>query len=234
MKEFDFFERMYPSQDVMLELYNEDKKIVDKKIYDIACKYSNTENKDFEFEFPTEFPGQQYMGSDCLERKLQEFILKMINANNALEIGTFVGASTINIAKFVSGQVDTIEKYDTFYNIAKRNIEKSEVKNINLINGDAIEILNSNKIGNNYDFIFLDGNKENYKEYFKIVKQKLNRGGVLMLDDAYFMGDILNIKPVTPKGIGVKKFLDYIKNDKDFITMLLPLQYGIFLAMRVN
>ena len=36
MKEFDFFERMYPSQDVMLELYNEDKKIVDKKIYDIA------------------------------------------------------------------------------------------------------------------------------------------------------------------------------------------------------
>ncbi|QMS69465.1 class I SAM-dependent methyltransferase [Campylobacter fetus] len=218
----------------MLELYNEDKKIVDKKIYDIACKYSNTENKDFEFEFPTEFPGQQYMGSDCLERKLQEFILKMINANNALEIGTFVGASTINIAKFVSGQVDTIEKYDTFYNIAKRNIEKSEVKNINLINGDAIEILNSNKIGNNYDFIFLDGNKENYKEYFKIVKQKLNRGGVLMLDDAYFMGDILNIKPVTPKGIGVKKFLDYIKNDKDFITMLLPLQYGIFLAMRVN
>ncbi|ABK81710.1 O-methyltransferase [Campylobacter fetus] len=234
MKEFDFFERMYPSQDVMLELYNEDKKIVDKKIYDIACKYSNTENKDFEFEFPTEFPGQQYMGSDCLERKLQEFILKMINANNALEIGTFVGASTINIAKFVSGQVDTIEKYDKFYNIAKRNIEKSEVKNINLINGDAIEILNSNKIGNNYDFIFLDGNKENYKEYFKIVKQKLNRGGVLMLDDAYFMGDILNIKPVTPKGIGVKKFLDYIKNDKDFITMLLPLQYGIFLAMRVN
>lgn len=229
MKEFDFFERMYPSQDVMLELYNED-----KKIYDIACKYSNTENKDFEFEFPTEFPGQQYMGSDCLERKLQEFILKMINANNALEIGTFVGASTINIAKFVSGQVDTIEKYDKFYNIAKRNIEKSEVKNINLINGDAIEILNSNKIGNNYDFIFLDGNKENYKEYFKIVKQKLNRGGVLMLDDAYFMGDILNIKPVTPKGIGVKKFLDYIKNDKDFITMLLPLQYGIFLAMRVN
>ncbi|EAJ0345630.1 caffeoyl-CoA O-methyltransferase [Campylobacter fetus] len=220
---------MYPSQDVMLELYNED-----KKIYDIACKYSNTENKDFEFEFPTEFPGQQYMGSDCLERKLQEFILKMINANNALEIGTFVGASTINIAKFVSGQVDTIEKYDKFYNIAKRNIEKSEVKNINLINGDAIEILNSNKIGNNYDFIFLDGNKENYKEYFKIVKQKLNRGGVLMLDDAYFMGDILNIKPVTPKGIGVKKFLDYIKNDKDFITMLLPLQYGIFLAMRVN
>ncbi|EAH8300457.1 class I SAM-dependent methyltransferase [Campylobacter fetus] len=218
----------------MLELYNEDKKIVDKKIYDIACKYSNTENKDFEFEFPTEFPGQQYMGSDCLERKLQEFILKMINANNALEIGTFVGASTINIAKFVSGQVDTIEKYDKFYNIAKRNIEKSEVKNINLINGDAIEILNSNKIGNNYDFIFLDGNKENYKEYFKIVKQKLNRGGVLMLDDAYFMGDILNIKPVTPKGIGVKKFLDYIKNDKDFITMLLPLQYGIFLAMRVN
>ncbi len=177
MKEFDFFERMYPSQDVMLELYNEDKKIVDKKIYDIACKYSNTENKDFEFEFPTEFPGQQYMGSDCLERKLQEFILKMINANNALEIGTFVGASTINIAKFVSGQVDTIEKYDKFYNIAKRNIEKSEVKNINLINGDAIEILNSNKIGNNYDFIFLDGNKENYKEYFKIVKQKLNRGG---------------------------------------------------------
>ncbi len=205
MKEFDFFERMYPSQDVMLELYNEDKKIVDKKIYDIACKYSNTENKDFEFEFPTEFPGQQYMGSDCLERKLQEFILKMINANNALEIGTFVGASTINIAKFVSGQVDTIEKYDKFYNIAKRNIEKSEVKNINLINGDAIEILNSNKIGNNYDFIFLDGNKENYKEYFKIVKQKLNRGGVLMLDDAYFMGDILNIKPVTPKRHWSKK-----------------------------
>lgn len=177
MKEFDFFERMYPSQDVMLKLYNEDKNIVDKKIYNIACKYSNTENKDFELEFPTEFPGQQYMGSDCLERKFQEFILKMIKAKNALEIGTFVGASTINIAKFVSGQVDTIEKYDKFYNIAKRNIKKSGIKNINLINGDAIEILNSSKIGNNYDFIFLDGNKENYKEYFKIVKQKLSRGG---------------------------------------------------------
>lgn len=65
-----------------------------------------------------------------------------------------------------------------------------------------------------FDFIFLDGNKEHYADYFEILWNHLRVGGVVMIDDGLFQGDILNDKPTTQKGQGVLRLLESVREKK--------------------
>ncbi|WP_245892497.1 O-methyltransferase [Helicobacter valdiviensis] len=81
--------------------------------------------------------------------------------------------------------------------------------------------------GGGYDFIFLDGNKEHYEDYFNMLFSILCVGGIMMIDDGFFVGDILNDEPHTQKGQGVKRFLEAIINKEGANPLLLPLGAGI-------
>lgn len=83
-----------------------------------------------------------------------------------------------------------------------------------------------------FDFIFLDGNKEHYADYFSILWGHLRVGGVLMIDDGLFQGDILNDKPTTQKGEGVLRFLESVRVKSGAFPVLLPLSVGVCLVWK--
>lgn len=145
--EFESFERFVSSQ--ILDYYQGDKadsKAIAKKVYEVCCEYSKVQDlESMQLRFPQEFPAQQYMGADVVVRRFQQMILGLINAKKVLEIGTFVGASTISMARSVGadGHVWSIEKFDKFANIAKENFKANNATNITLLQGDAFEILNN-------------------------------------------------------------------------------------------
>lgn len=128
----------------ILDYYEASEDETNKRIFERCHKYSRCDEiEEFSLEFPEEFPGQQYMGADPIVRRFQQLMLQSIKAKNVLEIGTFVGASTMSMASSIGedGRVWSIEKYDRFAKIARKNFEKNGVKNITLLEGDAFEIL---------------------------------------------------------------------------------------------
>ena len=125
-----------------------------------------------------------------------------------LELGTAIAYSSINMVSIDNNIViDTIEKSKKMYDIAKNNIEKVDiceidVKNrINMYLGDAFKLLQEitedetgkkvNICNNKYDIVFIDANKSKYLDYFNICKNLLNDNGIIILDNVLFLGYVL-------------------------------------------
>ena len=135
-----------------------------------------------------------------------------------------------NIKK--NGKVISIEKFEKFYNIAKKNFKINRLnKKIKIILGDANEVLSSKIIKQKFDLIFIDGNKEKYKELFILCENKLTKNGIIIIDNIFNQGDALNRKTITKKGAGVKKFLQYLKK-KNIQKCILPFYDGIMLIKK--
>ncbi|MDA3969134.1 O-methyltransferase [Helicobacter ibis] len=62
----------------------------------------------------------------------------------------------------------------------------------------------------------------------------LRVGGILMIDDGFFVGDILNDEPQTQKGKGVKKFLESLLKRDDVNSLLLPLGAGSCIVTKLR
>ena len=125
-----------------------------------------------------------------------------------LELGTAIAYSSINMVNIDNNIIiDTIEKSKKMYDIAKDNIEKLDiceidVKNrINMYLGDAFRLLQENTedetgkkvniCNNKYDIVFIDANKSKYLDYFNICKNLLNDNGIIILDNVLFAGYVL-------------------------------------------
>ena len=83
-----------------------------------------------------------------------------------------------------------------------------------------------------FDLIFIDGNKERYKDYFESLEPLLSPNGVIIVDDCFFHGDVYNDKPQTEKGQGSKDFLDAAAKRDDYVRLALPLSNGVYIMMK--
>jgi predicted O-methyltransferase YrrM len=59
-----------------------------------------------------------------------------------------------------------------------------------------------------FDLVFIDGNKERYKDYAIKTEPLLARNGIMIVDDCFYHGDVLNDQPTDAKGQGTKAFMD--------------------------
>ncbi|MCL2257540.1 MAG: class I SAM-dependent methyltransferase [Candidatus Bathyarchaeota archaeon] len=110
---------------------------------------------------------------------------KKANPKRILEIGTFIGYSTILMAREIGkkSQIITIEEHETEAEVAKNNISQTELDvNVQVINGDAVEVIPTLK--GTFDFVFLDAAKEEYYHYLQLMENKLVKGAILVADNA--------------------------------------------------
>ena len=125
-----------------------------------------------------------------------EYIYKLYEGkkiNTILEIGTAVGYSAICFTKFLNedGIIDTIERDEKRIEEAKSNIKKAKVENnINIIYGDAVEILPT--INKKYDMIFIDAAKGKYPFFLKEALRMLNKDGIILADNILYKGYVMS------------------------------------------
>jgi predicted O-methyltransferase YrrM len=103
-----------------------------------------------------------------------------------LEIGTLYGYSAILMSSILPEEngckVITIEIDNGSANIARKNIEDAALANkVDVIVGDALEIIP--KLHEKFDMVFLDGTKEEYFKYLKLVEKNLEKGAVIVADN---------------------------------------------------
>ena len=189
--------------------------------------------KKYKIYNPSKFSIEE-MASNPISLSFLNFITNMIKPKYILEIGSFIGLSTMELSKNIkkNGKVISIEKFEKFYNIAKKNFKINRFnKKIKIILGDANEVLSSKIIKQKFDLVFIDGNKEKYKELFILCENKLTKNGIIIIDNIFNQGDALNRKTITKKGSGVKKFLQYLKK-KNIQKCILPFYDGIMLIKK--
>jgi caffeoyl-CoA O-methyltransferase len=193
-----------------------------------------TPKKHFNIEQSTLFSIEE-MASNAVALGFITWLLQLTKARRVLEIGAFVGVSAMYFAKALpaDGRVVTIEKFDHFAAIARRNFAANGLQNkIDLVEGDAHEVLPTLRDRGPFDFAFIDGNKERYAEYFRLVEPMMSANGVIAVDDAFFHGDALSQKPTSEKGAGARAMLELAASLNDWHRVLLPISNGLLLMFR--
>lgn len=175
---------------------------------------------------PENLKKMQMSHSEC---KLLSFLLKSINANRVLELGTLVGCSASWIAESLSGEnslVTTVEKSINNYEIAKRNL--SGDKRIKLVHEDALEFLKS--CNETFDAVFIDAKKVEYKAYLKAAKGLLREGGLLIADNTL----MIDYEVIPEISKAVHEFNSLIELDHDLISVIIPTSSGLTVAIKRN
>jgi len=228
----EYSQKYLPNQKFYTNLSRISKKKYEKNLYlkinDILELNKTINHNKF---FGTQLHSSVEMGSNPLFLNFINFLINISKPKSALEIGTFVGLFSTFLAKR-NLKVTTIEKFRKFFDIAKKNFKKNKVsKNIKIINGDAN--IKLKELKKKFDLVFLDGDKGSYLSIFKTIeKNNLKKNSIIIVDDIFFHGDILNRKTYSAKGAGVKKFLSYIKKNKKYHKAILPIYGGLLLLIK--
>ncbi len=147
---------------------------------------------------------------DTLE-KIEE-ILKKANPKRILEIGTAVGYSASQFAKFTSDEciIDTIELDVQRAEEAIENIKNIGFENrINVIIGNAVEILPT--INNEYDIIFIDANKGKYPVFLQEGIRLSKNGSLILADNVLYKGYVMSDYNKHKQRTAVRHLREYIQ-----------------------
>lgn len=208
----------------------------DEALFRAICRSSGLKppTEEFHLELSDKVTIEE-MGSNPVAQRFLEMLVRMRGARRVLEVGTFLGITTMCLAHALppGGDVVTFEKFDHFAAIARRNFALNGfMDRITLIEGDAFDAVGQLQPSDRFDVIFIDGNKERYRGYFEKLEPHLAPHGLIIIDDCFFHGDALNDRPATEKGAGVKAFLDYAATRDDYDRIALPLSNGIMLMLK--
>lgn len=168
---------------------------------------------------------------------LLKVLLKMQRPKKILEVGCAIGYSSILFATTCEGNVDiiTCERNPIMIEKATENIKRAGFdNNINILEGDAAELLKN--VEGEFDMIFLDAAKGQYKLFYDLVIDKLKVGGVLISDNILYKGMIADDDLVVRRKKTIVKrmrnYLDYICNCDYLSTSLLPMGDGVAISYK--
>lgn len=232
--EVQFWDKMLPDQPEHTHLYQGHALMHD--LFEMVCRSSGIRNPHDEFKIEqSDMFTVEEMASNPVAMRFLQFLIKVAGVRRVLEIGAFVGLSTMCFAKALpaDGKVISIEKFDKFAAIARRNFELNGlIGKIDLRQGDAFEVIDRLPRDQTFDLVFIDGNKERYVDYAVKTEPLLSPRGIMVVDDCFYHGDVLNKAPTDAKGVGTKEFMDYAASADGWLRIALPLSNGMFLMTR--
>lgn len=173
------------------------------------------------------------MVSGHVQGKILEMISMMIKPDNILEIGTFTGYSAICLAKGLKqeGKLYTIESNDELTSFSRSYFEKAKVSSkIVQLTGRAQDIIPT--IDCAFDLVYIDGDKREYVEYFRLVIGKIVSGGYIIADNVFWGGKVFHKETRDPQAKGIIGFNELIKNEAGIEFVIIPLRDGLMLIRK--
>lgn len=172
------------------------------------------------------------MLSGAYQGRILAMISKLINPKNILEIGTYTGYSALCLAEGIqqNGKLITIDINEELEDFARIFFNDSNFGNqIEQKIGNAVEIIPSLK--EKFDLVFIDADKSNYVNYFNLIIDKMNKGGVILSDNVLWSGKV--IEKLEAKDKDTKALIKYNKllaEDPRIETVILPIRDGLTIS----
>ncbi len=172
------------------------------------------------------------MLSGAYQGRVLSMISKLIQPKTILEIGTYTGYSALCLAEGLQndGKLITLDKNEELESFCKKYFDASTYKNqIQQFIGNAMDIIPT--INEKFDLVFIDADKSNYVNYFHLIIDKMNSGGIILSDNVLWSGKV--VEKLQPNDIDTKVLLEYnhlLNTDPRLETVLLPIRDGLTIS----
>uniref|UniRef100_A0A0N5AZI1 Methyltransferase n=1 Tax=Syphacia muris TaxID=451379 RepID=A0A0N5AZI1_9BILA len=180
--------------------------------------------------------GGMVSSADSLQ--LGQNLIQLIQAKNVVEVGTFTGVSAVAWALALpsDGKVTTIDiAHDSLNNITKSMIdsEPKVASKIKFLLAPATQVLESVCQEKQPDFIYIDADKENYLNYYETGVKYLRPGGIIMVDNALWHGEVANITAKSDESaVAIDKMNRRAGEDDRVNSVLLNIADGVLLVFK--
>ena len=156
-------------------------------------------------------------------------IIKTSNIKNVLEIGTFTGLSALSISLALpeDGKLIALDKNEETNKVALNFFKKAKQDNkIQTIIKPALDSLEELK-NSKFDMVFIDADKMNYKEYYERSLKLLDKGGLIIVDNVLWHGEVADEDNLDKFTVNIRDFNTYVANDKRVEQIIVPLGDGM-------
>jgi predicted O-methyltransferase YrrM len=164
-------------------------------------------------------------------------IIKISKIKNVLEIGTFTGLSALSIAIALphDGKLIALDKNKETNKIATDFFKKAnQDKKIETIIKPALDSINDLKKSNNkFGMIFIDADKENYKNYYDQSIELLNKDGLIIIDNVLWHGEVVNEEKNDNFTKTMRNFNNYVHNDSRTEQVIMPIGDGLTICRKL-
>ena len=209
---------------------------LDQAIFEYCEQYSEAPEKVlYELERETHL---KTLAPQMLSGPLQGQLLRMLSQlqqpQSVLEIGTFTGYATICLARGLApdGILHTIEVNPELEYLIRKYLNKAGLEEqVQLHIGDALEVVPT--LPGPFDLVFIDAGKQYYRDYYRMVIDKVASGGLIIADNVLWSGKVATDKRETDEDTKqLHAFNLMMKNDEQVESLLLPIRDGLLLARK--
>jgi len=166
---------------------------------------------------------------------LLTLLTRMSRARSGIELGTFTGYSSICIARGLgaSGRLLCCDVSDEWTSVARKYWEKAGLTDrIELRLRPALETLRALPSEETYDVAFIDADKINYPDYWTELVPRVRGGGVIMVDNTFSHGRVLDAGNDNPSVIAVRRMNDLAAADDRVELIMIPIGDGVTVALK--
>ncbi len=176
---------------------------------------------------------QPRMLSGHYQGRLLSMLSKLIRPKTVLDIGTYTGYSALCLAEGLAegGIVHTIDRNPETVKMAKAHAADSPYAGkIQFHEGEALPFISGTD--KKFDLVFIDAKKEEYLEYYKLVFDKLNPGGVILTDNVLWSGMVVDDAFSGKATEALREFNDFVQNDERVDKVMLPIRDGLYMIRK--
>lgn len=172
-----------------------------------------------------------------VEGQMLTVLTKLAGARRILEIGTFVGYSTLHLARALpeDGEIITIEADDVHADAAEAHFATAGMsEQITLIRGKALDVLPT-LAGQQFEVVFIDAVKQEYPDYLLEIRRLLAPNGLIIADNTLLFGAMYGepaIKVGEQSIAAMQAFNRELAEDSGFDSVLLPTVEGMTIARK--
>jgi len=211
---------------------------IDDKMYDYLLSVSLEEHEVLKNlrEITSSMPGSMMQIAPD-QGQFMAMLIKVIKAEKLLEIGTYTGYSSLVCAMAMkTGQIITLDNDPVATEIAKSFWKKGGVEHlINLRLGDALDSLNQlieDNHSSSFDFIFIDADKGNYKNYYEISLELLSNDGIIIFDNVLWSGAVADESDQSNNTLALRGLNKMLFNDKRIDLTMIPVGDGLTIVRK--
>jgi O-methyltransferase len=164
-----------------------------------------------------------------------QILLKLVGARDVVEVGTLAGYSAIVMARALpeGGRVRTVEINQRYAEFAQLWAGKSDVAGRVTVNrGAGMDILPTLP-ADSADAVFIDADKAGYGLYVQESLRLVRRGGLIMVDNAFAFGQLLDEHPADPEVSILRAFNEYMARVKALQSIIVPIGDGLWVAVKL-
>ena len=171
--------------------------------------------------------------------QLMAFLIHLLGAGKALEIGVFTGYSSLCVALALpdSGRLIACDVYEEWTGIARRYWREAGVAgkiDLRLAPAaDTLAELLEQGVAASFDFVFIDADKTNYAPYYEECLKLIRVGGVIAVDNVLWSGSVADPAAEDAETQAIRAFNEKIHHDPRVEITLVPIADGLPLARKL-